>query len=280
MEELSPQERFNQLLAFLKDPQAHPHPIIGLDYSIRLVGRTHRTVMVHNCQREAIEIMETGIFWQGFLKGNRRTPIIPINRLEDFILQLAAAFHIAKLHCAKSPEFRFHTFDGKPRLFNELEAAWDDCLKAFAKVEKIILDHELISLSKLGYGKRRREYSDKINQLCKDYKSAEEIDQYLKNHKNPPPNIGDHLILLKAESLAEAHKREKQKLSFDLIKELILIFLKNVAGVSIYLIASHIFEFIRVRQGSSLKGVYLPDRDALRQEVKKQRSLIVTPPIQ
>jgi hypothetical protein len=66
MEELTPEERFNQLLAFLKDPQAHPHPTIDLGYSIGLEKRTHRTVMVHNCQEEAIETMESGIFRQGF----------------------------------------------------------------------------------------------------------------------------------------------------------------------------------------------------------------------
>ena len=56
MAEINPQERFNQLLAFLKDPQAHPHPTRTIGDSVRLEGRRHSAGMVNDFRQEAIEI--------------------------------------------------------------------------------------------------------------------------------------------------------------------------------------------------------------------------------
>jgi hypothetical protein len=268
MEELTPQERFNRLLSFLKDPQGNPHPTLALDGSIFLGGRSCTTIMVNDCLQEAIEVMESGLFHQGCLKGNQKTDDFPIDQLEHFVLQLAAVVRIAKLHDAKSLDFFSYTFDGKRQLFNELQEACADMLRAFDKAARIMLEHRLIRPDRLGYSNRKREVSDKIDQLFKAGRSADEIDQYLKNHK-PPSGIWDDLCLLKADSLNEAHK--KREMSFDLITELIPIFLQNIPQMSNRLIATRIFDHIIVRLNFIRSDEHinrLSYIDKLRQKVK------------
>ena len=113
MEGLTLQERFNQFLSFLKDPQGHPHPKIKLeDFDVHLghlreTPRAH-AVAVHEFLQIAIDIMESGmISRQGYLKGNRRTPDIPIHQLESFVLNAAVNVQLAKWVIAKSS----HVYD-------------------------------------------------------------------------------------------------------------------------------------------------------------------------
>lgn len=55
---------------------------------------------------------------------------------------------------------------------------------------------------------------------------------------------------------------------FDLVNELIFIFLKDIPETPNNLTASHIINFIRKRQDSTLKGVYLPGKDTIRKRVE------------
>jgi hypothetical protein len=123
MAELTLQERFNQLLSFLKDPQGHPHPKIKLeDFDLHLghLRGASRAEAVHNFLQIAIDIMESGmISRQGYLKGNRRTPDIPIHRLESFVINAAVNVQLAKWVIAKSPGVYdffqgYGVFDGHP----------------------------------------------------------------------------------------------------------------------------------------------------------------------
>ena len=103
MEGLTLQERHIQLLSFLKDPQAYPHPFITLeDFKLHL-GENPKAEAVHEFRQIAVDFMESGVIRQGYLKGNRRTPDIPINRLEDFVLNVAVNVQLAKWVIAKSP---------------------------------------------------------------------------------------------------------------------------------------------------------------------------------
>ena len=110
MESLTPQERFNQLLSFLKDPENRGYkrvenlhgiwslsfPDLSLEDVVWLEERKHSAAILQDIREEAIEIMESEMFSQGCLKGNQRIPDIIIDRLDCFILKTAAAYKIAK----------------------------------------------------------------------------------------------------------------------------------------------------------------------------------------
>ena len=113
MEESTPQERFNQLLSFLKDPRAHPHPAITIKDFTWLLGITPKTEMWQEFRQGALDILESGMIRQGYLKGNKRTPDIPIPRIEKFVIKAAAVLQIAKCVIAKSPR-AYDLFDGHP----------------------------------------------------------------------------------------------------------------------------------------------------------------------
>jgi hypothetical protein len=101
VEKLTPQECFDQLIGFLKDPHGHPHPFIAL-YDFVWIGkiytpeevvddfiapkeiapkgefeylmhRGHTTERVIKYRHAAIEVMESGLFRNGLLKGNFKT---------------------------------------------------------------------------------------------------------------------------------------------------------------------------------------------------------------
>jgi hypothetical protein len=249
MTELDPQERFYQLLSFLKDPQAYQHTTVFLELPIWLEGRQQDAGEVNDFLQEAIEIMESGMFRNGCLKGNQKTPDIPIKRIENFILQIAAAVHLANLHRANSPEFQFNDFDRRPRLYDELKKTCDDLGEAYKKWVGIVLKSKLITPDRLGFGKKNLEFIEKINQLQHEGK-IKEIDPYIKNHPIRE-RVGHKLNKLMAESLSEAYKREE--MSFSLTDELILIFAKHFSEAKeeqqISLIATHITNLLKKYSG-------------------------------
>jgi hypothetical protein len=93
---MNPKERFDNLLSFLKDPHAKPHSDITIDKTVWLPGRLVSSIMVDDIRQEAIEIMNSGMFKDGCLKGNLKVPDIQVKLLEKFIFAIAAAYHIAK----------------------------------------------------------------------------------------------------------------------------------------------------------------------------------------
>jgi hypothetical protein len=300
MKDLTPQERFNQLLSFLKNPDKHifkrtgdirllpiwsiSFPTLSLEDAIFLPGRKHSAGLVHEFRKEAIEVMGSNMFRNGLLRGNQKTPAIAIDHSEEFVLPIAAVIHIAKNYIAKSLlEVRSHTFDGKPRVFDELRTAWDDLLRVFDQAAKITLDNGLIRRPDklVGLIPRRRPIVEaQINRLVNEEK-YEEIDSII---KKIPGGIRGKLVKMRADILYKAHLKETKEMEntgFDVIDELMHIFLKYVAEAPDNLIASHIFEFISVRQDSSLRGIYLPGSpDALRKRIEKQRRLAATTEIQ
>jgi hypothetical protein len=282
MTELNPQERFDQLLSFLKDPKNQTYkrsknfsgiwslsfPNLSLEDSIWLEGREHSAATVQDVQQEAVEIMESGMFRQGSLKGNRRTPDIPVTQLEKFILQVAAAVRLAKWHKASSPDFRFADFDRRPQLYDELKTICEDLERAYSKWVNYVLKHELISPDKLGFGKQNLEIIEGINQLQHEGR-FDEIDPYIRNH-SIRERVGHKLIKLMADSLYEAYRKEDE-MSFDLVEELIRIFLANIPKAPNSLIAYHISKFINERSKDSLKDFPSLWQDTVRKQVEKER---------
>jgi len=269
MAEINPQERFNQLLAFLKDPQAHPHPTRTIGDSVRLEGRRHSAGMVNDFRQEAIEIMESGMFRQGCLKGNRRTPDIPVKKLEYFVLQVAAAVHLAKLHRDKSPEFQSHDFDRRPRMFDELNEACSDLRIAYNKWATLVVKYELITPDELGLSKKNLEIIQTFKRL-QDEGKIEEIDPYIESHRNQiRERVVHKLFKLIDDSLFKASKREE--MSFDFVNELIRIFIVNIPQAPDNLIATHITNFINERREHTLKGLPSLWRDTVRKDVEKLR---------
>jgi hypothetical protein len=280
MEELSPNERFNQLLSFLSDPQGNPHPTLAFDGSIFLPGRKCTTLMVNNLLKEAIEIMRSDMFHNGLLKGNQKTPDIEIRNIERFVLQIAAVIHITRKHLAKAfAEVRLNTCDGKISVYNELTTAWHDFWKAFNKVAKIMLGNGLILPDKLmGLDPSKREILNTQLMKLLDEGEYDEVDRIMEKERKKKGGIMGELFLMRAQSLYKANSNEakiQNNLSFDPIVELIRLFLINVPQAPDPLIARHIFDFIIKIINSSLKGIYLPDLEstALRKKVTKQRKL-------
>ena len=139
MEELTLQERFNQLLSFLKDPQAHPHPTITLEDLPWLPEGAHRAEIVNEFRQGAIDILESGMIRQGYLIGNRRTPDIPMLRLENFVINAAAAVQIAKWVITKSPSAH-HLFYGPPTVLpKDLIEAYRNMMRAFDRMSYKLL---------------------------------------------------------------------------------------------------------------------------------------------
>ena len=292
MEELTPQERFNQLKSFLKDPDKHTFtrtgdkrnfpiasmafPDLNLGDIVFLPGRKHSAGLVNEFRQEAIEIMDSAMFRNGRLRGNQKTDDIKIEHIEEFVLPMAAVIDVARGYIAKSlAVVRSHTFDGQLNVYDELKTAWADLMIAFDKVASLELEgrhiQRLVGLNP----QKRAAFNAQIKKLVEEGKD-EEIDRIL---KESPAGIRGELFVLRAKSLDKAHHKEIKKLekpSFDPIAGLIHIFLSNVPQASDYLIRNHIYDFVSERQHSSLKGLNLPGRDALRQEVKKQRRLAAT----
>jgi hypothetical protein len=143
LEELTPQERFNLLLSFLKDPQAHPHPTITIEDSVWLPGRQSSSIMVDGIRQEAIEIMTSGMFDHGCLKGNLKIANIQIDRLEAFILSIAAACRIAK-----NPNY-LDDWDNRPLFFEEFKKDSNDLYIAFANYAEKMQRNKLNTLNEL-----------------------------------------------------------------------------------------------------------------------------------
>lgn len=87
---------FSHFLAFLKNPQENPHPIISLDDVVHLDNRAHSAGMAQEHRQTAIVVMESGIFRHGKLRGTNRTPDPDICEPEKMVLKLAAVLDIAK----------------------------------------------------------------------------------------------------------------------------------------------------------------------------------------
>jgi hypothetical protein len=243
---MEPQERFDQLLSFLKDPQAHPHPTITLDYLVRLKSRMLRALRVAEFGQEALEVMESDIFRQGLLLGNRRTPDVPINNLESFILEAAAAFHLAKRQLSGSLWPYYLDSEGQPQVIDhDLIMAHDDMMEAFEKFGKIVHDPPPPVIK--GNNLIR---PDKMERIWRELNSL----------------------------LSDTINKIKEETSYDLVIELILIFLRHVHQANNNLIASHISKFIKARQDSSLRGVILPamKTGALFSKVKKERKRLTS----
>jgi hypothetical protein len=240
VEESTPQERFNQLLSFLKDPQTHPHPTITIKKFTWLLGMPPNTEIWQEFRQGAIDILESGMIQQGYLKGNKRTPDIFIPRLENFVLNAAGVFQIAKWVIAKSPEAHNHLFDFPPRqLRNDLFKEWRNFHNVFDRLTFRIYQYADIRFDRI------RTITNSLIQL--------EVDCY-SNAREPEMN-------------------------FDMVNEFIFTFLKHIPEAPDNLIASHIFTFISKRQDSTLKGVCLPDRSAICKRVKKLRKPIIKPTI-
>jgi hypothetical protein len=181
MEKLTPKERFGQLLLFLKDPLAHLNPNItitdfvwrevirkpnpddelswpqGLPLGgyVELYEREHTTWRVQAYRKEAIEIMESGMFREGHLRGTMKTQDILIENLEAFVLQLAAVFHNVKHHILRSP------FDNKGKRLRDFIR--EDFL------EMIMAFHVWSGLITRSYLARR----DKIKRIEKELNSIQ-----------------------------------------------------------------------------------------------------------
>jgi len=134
-------KRFDQLLSFLKDPQAHPHPAITLEDRIYVNRGTLIPLRVKVFSQEAIEIMESGMFHQGLLKGNRRTPDVAINNLEALIMEAAAAFYLSKKQLSDSLWPYYLDSDGQPQVIEHtLITAHNNMMKAFEEFREIVLN--------------------------------------------------------------------------------------------------------------------------------------------
>jgi len=259
-------KRFGQLLSFLKDPQAHPHPAITLDHRLYVKRGTLRALKVKECSQEAIEIMESGMFHQGLLKGNRRTRNIAIENLEMFVLEAAAAIFLAKRQLSGSLWIYYLDSEGQPLVTEHLViTAFFKLKDALDHVKDILLNPPLQRNPLV----RQDRFTTIEHQLGISFLDVE-------------PNLvsSDDLNKIKGSLLSDAINKIREQTSFDLANELINVFIRHVPKAPNYLIGSHIFKFIRVRQDTSLKGVNIPSRDALRQEVKKQINLTVMPTIQ
>ena len=137
------EKRFNQFLSFLKAPQAHPHPTIAIEDSVWLPGRHFSTIMVDNIRQEAIEIMASGMFDHGCLKGNSKIKNIQINLLELFILSIATAYRIAK-----NPNY-LDDWDNRPLILEELKKDINDLHIAFANYAEKMQRNKLNTLKEL-----------------------------------------------------------------------------------------------------------------------------------
>ncbi len=247
MEELTLQERFNQLLSFLKDPQAYPHPqITPEDFRLHL-GENPKAGMWIEFRQGAIDIMESWITREGFLKGNRKTSDIPIIHLEDFILNAATNIQLAKWVIAKSPRaydiFQgYGLFDGHPLVTpGEILEEHYDMMRAFYRMSY-----------KLGQCGQIR--IDRVR------------------------TIGKLLIEMLPYDLNKLNKHRAKAMFFDLVTELVSVFLHYGPEAPDNLIASHIFNFISKRQDSTLKGICLPGQDAIRKRVQYLRKKLTTTP--
>jgi len=166
MEDLTPQERFDQLLAFLEDPDKHSYtrtghnrrfpidsitfPSLDLEDLVFLPGRRHRAGLVNDFRQEAIEVMLSDMFRDRLLRGNQKTGDIVIEQPEEFVLPVAAVIHTVRDYRAKSlSAFRSHTYDGELSPFDELRMAWNDLWPAFKKVVKVALKNRLIRPDRL-----------------------------------------------------------------------------------------------------------------------------------
>jgi hypothetical protein len=251
MSDLSPPERFNQLLSFLEDPQTHPHPTITIndfvwlevarkpdpeDYLswpwglplgefVNLYEREHSTQRVEAYRREALEIMKkSGMFRMGHLRGTRKSPDIAIKNLEAFILQLASVFHNMKHHILRSP------FDNKgERLEEVLEGYFKNMIGSFYIWSGSITYYRLVRQVKM-----------------------EGIKNQLKSIQN------------------KVREKTRDKLSFDPIDESIFIFLIHTEA-SPNLIARRIHDFFYNRLELLPKNIFLPTKDAIRKRVEKFR---------
>jgi hypothetical protein len=246
VEKLTPYERFNRLLSFLRDPQAYPHPGITLDHLVRIKKGILRALRLAEFRQEALEVMEAGIFRQGLLQGNRRTPDIAMDNLEEFVLEVAAAFHLAKQQLSGSLFTYYVDSEGQPQVIDhDLIMAHDDMMEAFEKFGEIVHDPPPPVIK--GNNLIR---PDKIERIRRELNSL----------------------------LSEAINKIKEETSYDLVIELILIFLRHVPQANNNLIASHIYKFINARQDSSLRGVILPamNTGALFSKVKTERKRLTS----
>jgi hypothetical protein len=176
--------------------------------------------------------MESWITREGFLQGNRKTPDIPIPRLEEFVLNAAVNVQLAKWVIAKSPRaynlfHEFGLFDPPLVTPGEIIEDYNDMHRAFDRLSHKLLRCGLIRI-------------DRVR------------------------TIGKVLIQMLPDNL---NKHREKAMIFELVNELNFIFLNEIPDAPDNLIASHIFNFISKRQNSTLKGVYLPRQDTIRKRV-------------
>jgi hypothetical protein len=240
MAELTPQERFNKLNAFLKDPQNQTYvreenfhgiwslffPNLSLEDVVWLNGRKQSAAMVQEIRQEAIEIMESGMLSEeGGLKGNQKIKDIPIDRLESFILQMAVAYRIGKT------SDHFLDFDNRPKA-----------------VEEVLEENRELEIALRSHARKM---------LDRRFNTEKEL---MRAH------VAIHAVMSKALMRAIS----LNVFEFGFVKEIVSIFLNYLPHAPINLIAFHIHHFLTPRQHSKLKGIYVPSQEALRQEIRRR----------
>jgi hypothetical protein len=99
--------------------------------------------MVDDIRQEAVEIMTSGMFDHGYLKGNLKIANVQINLLEPFIFSIAAAYRIAK-----TPNY-LDDWDNRPLFFEIFKKDSNDLYIAFANYAKKMQRNKLNTLNEL-----------------------------------------------------------------------------------------------------------------------------------
>ena len=80
-----------------------------------------------------------------------------------------------------------------------------------------------------------------------------------------------HIAMRKVMSKALIRAIALNVFEFGLVKEMVSIFLSLIPQAPRNLIAFHIHHFLKPRQHTELKGMYVPSQEALRQEIRRRR---------